>query len=534
MIRQLASFTKGYKKILLSSFMFGLLAFLAQLGLIYLAFDIFLYQYFNMGALLWLLGFAILIGLGRYLEQYLGHLVAFKLLSHLRNLVYKKLRFLAPSKLDHAQSGDLLKIINTDIEMVEVFFAHTLVPVSMAIVYTILVNLYAGTVVGLKALFVLFSYIFIGAILPFYKRKTITEGNVKIGQIKNEVRQNTIEIISGHRELKQLFQYKDKIYNLDENMYKEYVIQKKNDIIMYNKQMYSFTAIALFSAAWFFLIHNDIAANPKLILLALVFPLSFDPLIALTTLSTSLNKSLLSAKNLLGFLNEKELVSSTSNEELKEIKSIDFVKTDFAYPKTDKDVFKNLNLSIKEGESIGISGHSGIGKSSLVKLIMRWYDIKGGELLINGQSYKNYNLDSLRKEVNYLPQQPYIFETTLKENISLGKDIKDDDIWKWLRELKLDDKVAKLDGGLDCKVSPEKPLLSSGEWQRIELIRSLMHPSSVLVLDEPTSNLDMENEKLILELIHKHYKGIKIIISHSPSSFAYCDRIINFEEIMTK
>lgn len=534
MIRQLASFTKGYKKILLSSFMFGLLAFLAQLGLIYLAFDIFLNQYFNMGALIWLLVFAVLIGLGRYLEQYLGHLVAFKLLSHLRNIVYKKLRFLAPSKLDHAQSGDLLKIINTDIEMVEVFFAHTLVPVSMALVYTIIVSIYAGSVVGVKALFVLFSYIFIGAILPFYRRKTITMGNVEIGKIKNEVRQDTIEIISGHRELKQLFKYKEKIYNLDEKMYEEYLIQKKNDVIMYNKQMYSFTAIALFSVIWFLLLSPDMGTNPSLILLALVFPLSFDPLIALTTLSTSLNKSLLSAKNLLSFLNEKELVTNRSENKLEEIRSIEFVNTDFSYPKTDKDVFRALNLSIKEGESIGISGHSGIGKSSLVKLIMRWYDIKGGELLINGSSYKDYDLASLRSQINYLPQQPYIFETTLKENISLGKNVEDEKVWKWLRELKLDDKVAKLDGGLEAKVSPEKPLLSSGEWQRIELIRSLMHPSSVLVLDEPTSNLDMENEKLILELIHEHYKGIKIIISHSPSSFAYCDRVINFEEIMTK
>lgn len=534
MIRQLASFTKGYKKILLSSFVFGLVAFLAQLGLTYLAFDIFMNRHFDIGVLAWLLGFAVLIGLGRYLEQYLGHLVAFKLLSHLRNIVYKKLRFLAPSKLDHAQSGDLLKIINTDIEMVEVFFAHTLVPVSMALVYTIAVSIYVGTLIGVKALFVFFSYIFIGAILPFYRRKTITEGNVEIGRIKNEVRQSTIEIISGHRILKQLFQYKDKIYDLDQKMYEEYVIQKKNDIIMYNKQMYSFTAIAVFSVIWFLLISPEIAANNNLILLALVFPLSFDPLVALTTLSTSLNKSLLSAKNLLGFLNEKELISSKSDRELGEIKSIDFIKADFCYPKTDQDVFRDLSLSIREGESIGISGHSGIGKSSLVKLIMRWYDLKKGELLINGLSYKDYSVNSLRSQINYLPQQPYIFESTLRENISLGKEIADEDIWKWLKELKLDDKVNKLEGGLKAKVSPEKPLLSSGEWQRVELIRSLIHPSSVLVLDEPTSNLDMENEKLILELIHRHFKGIKLIISHSPTSFAYCDRIINFEEMITK
>lgn len=534
MIRQLASFTKGYKKILFSSFMFGLLAFFAQLGLVYLAFDVFLNKYFSTQALLLLLGFAALIGLGRYLEQYLGHLVAFKLLSHLRNIVYKKLRFLAPSKLDHAQSGDLLKIINTDIEMVEVFFAHTLVPVSMAIFYTIAVSLYVSTIVGVKALFILFSYIFIGGILPFYRRKMITSGNVEISKIKNDVRQSTIEIISGHRELKQLFRYKSKIFDLDKKMYDEYVIQKKNDVIMYNKQMYSFTAIALLSVIWYFLIQGEIATDSNLIILALVFPLSFDPLVALTTLSTSLNKSLLSAKNLLGFLNEKELIENKSEEEPGEIKSIEFISTDFSYPKTDKYVFKNLNLSITEGESVGISGHSGIGKSSLVKLIMRWYDVNSGDVKINGKSYKNFKLEALRSQINYLPQQPYIFETTMKENITLGKDMDDETIWKWLKELRLDDKVAKLDGKLECRVSPEKPLLSSGEWQRIELIRSLMHPSSVLVLDEPTSNLDMENEKLILQLVHEHFKGIKIIISHNASSFAYCDRVIDFEAIMAK
>lgn len=532
MIKQLISFTKGYKKILFASFLFGLFGFFAHTGLIYKAFDFIINN--NLGKYgAWpLVLLALALGVSRYLEQYLGHLVAFKLLSQLRNQVYKKLRTLAPSKLDHAQSGNLLTLINTDIELVEVFFAHTLVPVSLAIVYSIIIVLVLVSMVGIKALFVGLAYLVVGALLPFYKKDTITEKNRKIQEYKSGVRQKTIEIISGQRELKQLFKFQEKLSILDKDMDEEIKLTKKVDLLVLNKLTYTAISIFVFTTLWYLMLRPDIETNPKLILLVLTLPLSFDPLLAMANLSTSLNKTLISAKNLLTFLNEEPMIKSGSCEIKGNIEKIEFKNALFKYPNSDRLIFEGLNLSVEEGQTIGISGPSGIGKSSIVKLIMRWYDLNEGQLLINGIDIREYDLVSLRGQMNYLPQEPFIFNASIKDNIKLTSPITDEVINDWLVKLDLSEKIDNLENGLDTLVSKESPLLSSGEWQRLELMRAILHESSLLILDEPTSNLDAGNEELLIDLVDKYYGGTTIIISHNKQSFNRCHKVYNFEDLV--
>lgn len=536
MISKLLKLTKGHHFNLFLSFLCSLTAELGQIFILYLLLESIINFDFGILRVLLIILILCISSICRYLEQYLGHLVAFRLLSELRNKVYKKLLELAPAKLDTSKSGEILKFINSDIEIIEVFFAHTIVPVFMAITYAIIMTIFFYYNIGIYSLYGLIGYIFIGFVYPFVKQKILKKTNKKSVKQKGRTNQDIIEILRGKEELKQFRVFNRYLEKAQKGLNKSFDYSRENQFIMTEKTNYLYIIILVFTI--FILLSGvlNFIYNPYLIMFPVLYLMSFDPFISLSRLSVSLNVCFESSKNLLSFLEEDPKVNNLGNSDLEEIKNIEAKDIRFRYPDTEKLVLKDTSLEICKGQVVGIKGTSGIGKSSFVKLLMRWYEFEYGKISFNEKDIKEINTRKLRKKINYLSQIPQVFDGTLRENLNLRKDISDEEILKVLDRVKISEKMKKLKFGLDSHISSKDCPFSSGELQRIELARALLHPCELLILDEPTSNLDSINEKLILDIINEYFENTVIIISHRDSSFIHCDKVYNlvdgkFEQI---
>ena len=530
MIKGLLRLTKNHHMTLVASFCFSLLGTIGQTALIYGIFALFTGWRVTLCIIFGFIGITLLLGLSRYLEQYLGHLVAFKLLAELRNRVYQQLRLLAPAKLDTAKSGDILSLINNDIEMVEVFFAHTIVPVALAIGYACVMTTVFSYQIGWKALYVLFCYLLIGTLLPFYKQKTLLEVNHFLTGQKGKIKQQMLEIIRGRQELKQFQVLGTFLTKLTASFEKEQTYTKQNEQIASEKTFYIQILLVAMTLGLLWLTKSEIAKNQALLRYGLLFYFTFDPFLALSNLSISLNKAFQSAKRLLDFLEESPQVIDSGTKTLDGIKNVASQKLSFHYPEQPELILDDVSLTIAAGETIGIKGTSGTGKSTFVKVLMKWYPYQSGQISLNNLSLETLRNAAVRNKINYLSQNPVIFDGTLRENLTLRQYITDDEIFRLLKAVQLEDKVKRNKQGLDTKLSAKASPFSSGELQRIELVRSLLHPSSLLILDEPTSNLDAQNEQIILDTIEQHYQGIVVIISHRDSSFKHCHRVLELRD----
>lgn len=295
------------------------------------------------------------------------------------------------------------------------------------------------------------------------------------------------------------------------------------------------SATLVILVAWLFIVWLSGWTQPQPLQQALlaVFPLTFGPLLALTNLPASLLNGFAAARNLLNLLQEAPATSAAieATQTLDQIATIQVDHVTFKYPSRDETVLRQVLLSLHAGEIVGFVGASGSGKSTLAKLIMGWYPLTQGRILIDGIDLTKIDPASLRAQVNYLPQTPVFFSESVRDNLTLhDATITDAQIWTVLDQVKLTSRLRQAEKGLDENVVSGQLQFSSGEQQRLELARALLHPSSVLVLDEPTSNLDTENERLILDAIKAYYHGIVIMISHRAESAAYADRLYLFAD----
>ncbi|MFM1542518.1 ABC transporter ATP-binding protein [Helcococcus ovis] len=522
MIKRLLSYINHLTKYLFISYIF---AFIASFGTI-LELGYLFYILFNLEINYIYIGIfvisIILISAFRFLEQYFGHLVAFKLLSDFRIRVYDKLRKIAPAKMDNKESTMVLSIIHTDIELVEVFFAHTIVPVITAISMTLLMGVLMIYQFGLTGIVAPITYIIVGFIYPFFMKNTISKNSNILNIEKLNLSKLVSDIMNGKKEILEFNLVNKELNKIEKKINREIKISNRNAVIFINKR-YIISITILISWFVLFLLNYSSMTNLDKIYL-LVYPFTFDTQIALTNLSLSLSKTLKSSKNLISFLDEESLVTD-GNENIENINSIEIKNLSFSYPNTNKKVLEDINLNFDSDNIIGIVGKSGEGKTTLVKIIMKWYQTSIGDILINSKDIKRISNSSIRSNINYVPQKTYIFNGTLRENLTLRKNIPDNKIIEKIKQVYLYDKFTTLKDGLDTEMSSEKIPFSSGELQRIELIRALLSESSVMILDEPTSNLDLQNEKIFLEIL-TNIKNTKIfIISHRKAPIDVCDKV---------
>lgn len=525
MICELLKYCKHLNQYLFGSLLFALISSFFQIAIVArLLYDLMAFN-FSLKLFLLLIFSSVIVGVSNYLEQYLGHYVAFKVLSDLRGEVYQKLRELGPAKLDTKEHSKIIALIHTDIELVEVFFAHTIVPFFKAIIILIVFTGIYIFFLGIVGLFVLIPYSLIGFVFPFFKKKLSNRLNKELMLQKQATQRYTFESIRGNLEILQFQILSKRKLKIKDLTNEEIVTNKKIKLIDKEKKHFILGAIIITWVMLFLLV--DIFGSWDVIkqVLVLIFPFTFRSQVALSNLSVSFGKALSSIKNLLLFLNEKK-TATTGFLDRKDINTVKVDNVSFYYPNNSEIILSNINLRFDLNKIIGITGDSGSGKSTLVKLLMRWYDYQSGNFKLDGVELKNISQQSIRKHINYVPQIPHFFNCSLRENLIFYDEIPDEEIWQILEAVNLKDKISRMPLNLDTLVEIDSVPFSSGELQRLELCRALLHPAKLLVLDEPTSNLDNENAQQFLDVLKKNRNEGVILISHKEKALEISDENI--------
>ena len=486
------------------------------------------------GILTALIVLAVARGALRYLEQMSGHYIAFKLLALLRDKVFSSLRRLAFVKLQDKQAGQLVSLVTNDIELLEVFYAHTIAPIMIAFFTSAILLLVFGHLSGWFVVVALAAYLTVGVILPIITTKLAREDGRRYRELVGEMNDFFLDSVRGMKEI-QLFGYAQQ--RLDEIQQRSQKIDTAFERIKGQEakvRVYTEVAVSAFNIIMLFtgliLFSLDKIDFSAFLIGVILLMSSYGPVIALSNLSSNLLQTLASGERVLSLLAEEpELKDVERAVDLKEVSRIDVENVNFAYG--EEQILSDVSLSVKKGEILGIHGRSGSGKSTLLKLLMRFYDPKSGSIKINGETLPNINTRSLRDNMAYITQQTYIFNETIEENIRLARrDARLEEIMEAAKKASIHDFILSLPEGYQTKMTELGGNLSDGEKQRIGIARAFLHNAPIILLDEPTSNLDSLNEAMILKsLLNVKAEKLIILVSHRQSTMAICDQVIGIE-----
>ncbi|MBC1601536.1 ABC transporter ATP-binding protein [Listeria welshimeri] len=468
--------------------------------------------------LLVMVGCGVIRGLARYAEQYLNHDIAFRLLAIIRARIFATLRKLGPARLSGKKSGDLITAITTDVEALEVFFAHTISPVFIALGTTIVTVGFLGTYHIWLALILLLGQVFVGVILPMmsYKR------NKKIGTAyqKELVSLNQM-VMENIASLQDIFQFNlgkerlAKLTNQGEKLNQQYQkrIHQGSDLQILSEWVLIGTATIILVLGSFW--HLSV----ETVFIGTVLSLSsFGSVLALNALGTALLTTFASGKRLYALTEEIPVVSFNGSLELTDFESAKMDKVRFSHEHK-QPILNELSFTLSKGKWLGIGGESGSGKSTLVKLLMRYWD-PDGQVKLNERALPEMTEASLHRLEGVMEQTTFLFEDTISNNIRLGKkDASLEEVKEASRKAAIDKWIETLPEGYVTVIGGQSRDLSDGERQRIGLARLFLHDAPLLLLDEPTSNLDYINEQAILNTLRSEVQGKTVlVISHRATT----------------
>lgn len=477
-----------------------------------------------------IIGCAILRGGLRAIEQYSGHYIAFKILAILRDQVFKALRKLSPAKLETKEKGNLISVITSDIELLEVFYAHTIAPIAIAILTS---SVTAGVLYSVNPYFGLIGigfYLIVGLVIPVASSKYANQAGLEYRNEFGNTNSFLLDSLKGIKEVLLFGAGEERINTINENSEKlneklkvikqhEGIIRAFTDItIMIAILVTLYTGVKLFEAG---------TVNLGQVILAVVLlASSFGPTVALSNLSNNLMHTFACAQRLFNILDEVPAVEEVHGMEDLKMNDINIENVSFKYKGRNEDLLKNINLKINKGDKVAIIGKSGCGKSTLLKLIMRFWDVESGAIEIDSKNIKNIPTKSLRKVQSLVSQETFLFNDTIENNLKIGKiDASEEEIISAAKKASIHEFITTLPNGYKTNVGEIGSNLSSGERQRLGIARAFLHNPKVLILDEPTSNLDTLNEAEILKSIKNESEDKTIImVSHRKSSAAICDK----------
>ncbi len=479
-----------------------------------------------------LLLFAFARGFLRYGEQTCNHYIAFKLLALIRDRVFGALRRLAPAKLEGKDKGNLISIITSDIELLEVFYAHTISPVMIAMVMIVVMMIFFGIFHPLLALYALLSYVLVGLVIPLWIHH-------RYGSLGNQVRHESgllssfvLENLRGQKEIIQYDAFEEKLSQLKERSEHLSVIEKKMKEVQAENTSLSSSAIILLSIGMIvfsiMLVSESMLTTQQAVIVSVAMFSSFSPFLTLANLASTIQPTIAAASRVLEILDEKPQIIENETGEAINGKEIKIDQVSFSYEHDE--ILKDVSLHISENEVIGIVGKSGSGKSTLLKLLMRFWDSDRGEIRIDQKAIDQIKTQSLRDHESYMTQKTHLFHDSILNNIKIAKlDATLEEVQKACKKASIHDFIMSLPKGYDTPVSECGDSLSGGEKQRIGLARAFLHDGAVMLLDEPTSNLDSLNEKIILKALMEQTSKIILLVSHRPSTISWCDRMISME-----
>ena len=474
-------------------------------------------------------------GLLRYAEQLSGHYIAFKILYLLRDKIFTKLRTLAPAKLEGKDKGNLISLITSDIELLEVFYAHTIAPIAIAILTNSIIAIILYLIHPAYGLVSAIYFILVGVIVPYISSMLVKAAGVNYRKAFADSNQYILDSLRGLKEILLFNQGQNRLSKLNEQS------NRLNDSIRKIKDHEGFvtgiTGVIITSAmlvftgmGFYFYTTNQLSLTLVLVALVIIAS-SFGPVVALSNLSNTLAHTFACAQRLFDLLDEEPQVTDVEGLETVNMDEMKFEQVTFAYPNGQTPIFKEASVSIKKGDKIALIGPSGIGKSTFIKLLMRYFDTDKGHVKIDGQVISDIPTASLRNQQTLVSQETYLFNDTIANNIRIGKvDATLEEIMDAAKKASIHDFIETLPNGYETKVGELGGMVSSGEKQRLGLARAFLHNGDVLILDEPTSNLDALNEGSILKSINDYNKDKTIImISHRKSTTAICNQVYKLE-----
>lgn len=481
---------------------------------------------------------AILRGLLHYAEQFCNHYIAFKILARIRNKVFYAMRKLAPAKLEGKNQGNLIALIMGDIELLEVFYAHTISPISIAFLITILLFVFMMQFHPLIALLCLFGQVVIGIIIPVIATK---KGNRISMSIRNNIGELNGEFLDKLRGLREILGYNqgDKVMSEIDQLTGDILVNQKR---LKNQgaavQAWTDTVMVVISIAQVllctYLTINGIIPIQVAFIACLTQLSTYAPYINLATLGNTLTQTFACGERVLSLMEEEPVVSVVTDGIGVTFKELQGEGVTFSY-KEDEDevkVLNNLDFNVNKGEILGIMGKSGCGKSTLLKLIMRFWDVDRGKITMSKENLKRINTKDLYSHISYMTQSTVLFTGTIRDNLLVANDkATEEEMYDALKKASLYDYIVSLPKGLDTYVAELGDNFSGGERQRIGLARCFLADRDVMLLDEPTSNLDSQNEAIILRAIDLERKDKTVVlVSHRASTLGVCDRVIPMKD----
>ena len=484
---------------------------------------------------------AVLRGILHYVEQYCNHFIAFKLLAIIRHKVFASLRKLCPAKLEGRDKGNLISIITTDIELLEVFYAHTISPIAIATLTSMIMVIFIGRYHWLAGLLALAAYLIVGVAIPMWNGKRGSQKGMEFrtsfGELNSFVLDSlrgldeTIQYGQGEKRKEQMTGQSKNLAGMQESLSKMEGSQRSftNMVIL----LASFGMLAL--TIWLYA--KGEMGFEGILTCTIAMMGSFGPVVALSSLSNNLNQTLASGERVLSLLEETPLVEEipgdveTSGAESMEhgFTGAEAENVTFAYG--EEVILDNYSLKLQPGKITGIHGASGSGKSTLLKLLMRFWDVQDGSVSVDGTDVRKIPTKHLRDMESYVTQETHLFHDSIANNIAIAKPgASREEIMEAAKKASIHDFIMTLSKGYDTEVGELGDTLSGGEKQRIGIARAFLHECPLILLDEPTSNLDSLNEGIILKSLKESAeKKTVVLVSHRVSTMNVADVVYEME-----
>ena len=472
---------------------------------------------------------ALFRGVFRYIEQSCNHYIAFKLLALLRDKVFVALRKLCPAKLEGRDKGNLIAVITSDIELLEVFYAHTISPIVIALLFSIIMIGFIGSYHWLLGLIAFMAYLFIGLIIPMIISKLNGNDGLKFRTKSGNLSSFVLDSLRGLSEILQYNNSQKRLLDMDEYTDELIVEEEKMKINFGRNTAITNSIILIFDFLMLFisslLYQKNIIGFDGVLISTLTLFSSFGPVIALANLGSTLQNTFAAGNRVLDILEEKPVVSEITGN--KEIEFLNAKAKNVTFSYDDEIILSNLSLKIPKNSITGIVGCSGSGKSTLLKLFMRFWDVKEGSIKISDEDVSKINTSNLRNMESFVSQETHLFHDSIKNNLLIAKlDASDEEIVEACKKAAIHDFILTLPKGYDTLVGELGDTLSSGQKQRIGLARAFLHDAPFMLLDEPTSNLDSLNEGIILKAINEEKEDRTIVlVSHRQSTRRIVDNV---------
>ena len=484
---------------------------------------------------------AVLRGILHYMEQYCNHFIAFKLLAIIRHKVFAALRKLCPAKLEGRDKGNLISIITTDIELLEVFYAHTISPIAIATLTSIIMVIFIGRYHWLAGLLALAAYLIVGVAIPMWNGKRGSQKGMEFrtnfGELNSFVLDSlrgldeTIQYGQGEKRREQMSKQSKNLAGMQESLSKMEGSQRSftNMVILFA----SFGMLTL--TIW---LYDKGAMGFEGILTCTIAMMgSFGPVVALSSLSNNLNQTLASGERVLSLLEETPLVEEipgdveTSGAESMEYEFTGAEAENVTFAYGEEVILYNYSLKLQPGKITGIHGASGSGKSTLLKLLMRFWDVQDGSVSVDGTDVRKIPIRYLRDMESYVTQETHLFHDSIANNIEIAKPgASREEIMEAAKKASIHDFIMTLPKEYDTEVGELGDTLSGGEKQRIGIARAFLHECPLILLDEPTSNLDSLNEGIILKSLKESAKKKTVVlVSHRVSTMNVADVVYEME-----